>query len=175
MSRRLIGIIGPNADACSPSLYAFGRELGFHLGEKGWTIICGGMGGFMEAVCRGVKEAPNTFPGQTIGILPTDSKSHANPFVDIAIATGMGIARNLILVRSADLLIAAGGGSGTLSELAFAWQLGKTVLCCTHFEGWAKTLAGQQLDNRHPSSLFIPVQSVQEILDLVTKLLKSTS
>lgn len=168
--KNIIGVIGPNADACTKELYEFGEELGYELGKSGWIIVCGGMGGFMEAVCKGAKKASSPFPFQTIGILPTDTKQSANPYVDIAIPTGMGIARNILIIRTADLLIAAGGGSGTLSELAFAWQLGKPVLCCTIFEGWAKKLANQHLDKRHPTSLFIPVGSVKDIMEQIKRL-----
>jgi uncharacterized protein (TIGR00725 family) len=117
----------------------------------------------MEAVCKGVKLSPDTFNGQTVGILPDETSENANPFIDIAIATGQGIARNIIIVRTADIIIAAGGGAGTLSEIAFAWQLEKKVLCVTLFEGWAKEHAGKNLDDRQ-NGLLIPVGNIDEIL-----------
>lgn len=91
---------------------AVGRELG----ERGHTVICGGLGGTMWAVCRGAKAADGT----TIGILPTDSVGDANPHVDVPIATGMGHARNTLVALNADGVIALAGGPGTLSEIAFA-------------------------------------------------------
>ena len=100
------------------------RELGQLLAQKGYTVICGGMGGVMEAVCRGAKEAGGT----TIGVLPGDDPAEANPFIDTVIVTGQGISRNLIIIRSAVAVIAISGGYGTLSELAFALQLGKPVI-----------------------------------------------
>jgi len=123
----------------------------------------------MEAVCKGVKLSNDTFNGQTVGILPDDTTANANPFIDTAIATGQGIARNIIIVRTADIIIAAGGGAGTLSEIAFAWQLNKTVLCVTQFDGWAKELAGTNLDNRK-SDLLIPVSSIDEINQILNQL-----
>lgn len=75
----------------------------------------------------------------------------------------MGVVRNVIIVRTADIIIAAGGGAGTLSEIAFAWQLGKKVLCLTSFEGWAKELAGRNLDIRQ-HDLLISVNSIDEVL-----------
>ena len=159
-----IGIIGPNTKMCSKELYDFGEQLGLQLASKDRTIVCGGLGGFMEAVCKGIKQSQNTFDGQTIGILPEDNDNNANPFIDIAIPTGTGIARNIFIVRTADIIIAAGGGAGTLSEIAFAWQLGKKVLCVTQFDGWAKELAGRDLDNRN-SGLLIPVNTIDEILN----------
>ncbi|MCF8245549.1 MAG: TIGR00725 family protein [Saprospiraceae bacterium] len=158
-----IGIIGPNNKMCSKELYDFGVQLGRHIATKDRTFVCGGLGGFMEAVCKGVKLSSDTFNGQTVGILPDDTSDNANPFIDTAVATGQGIARNIIIVRTADIIIAAGGGAGTLSEIAFAWQLEKKVLCVTLFEGWAKELAGKNLDDRQ-NGLLIPVNSIDEIL-----------
>jgi uncharacterized protein (TIGR00725 family) len=87
------------------------------------VVVCGGLGGVMEAACRGAKGAGGT----TIGILPGVDRSAANPFVDVAIPTGLGEARNALVVRAADALIAVGGGYGTLSEIAFALKAGKRV------------------------------------------------
>jgi uncharacterized protein (TIGR00725 family) len=159
-----IGIVGPNKAMCSEKLYDFGVQLGEKLATRDNLIVCGGLGGFMEAVCKGVKQSRNSFNGQTIGILPGERANEANPFIDLAIPTGMGIARNTIIVNTADIIIAAGGGAGTLSELAFAWQLNKKVLCVTLFDGWAKQLAGQVLDDRK-SDLLISVNSIEEILE----------
>jgi hypothetical protein len=158
-----IGIIGPNNKMCSKELYDFGIKLGRQIATKDRTFVCGGLGGFMEAVCKGVKLSPDTFNGQTVGILPDNTSDNANPFIDTAVATGQGIARNIIIVRTADIIIAAGGGAGTLSEIAFAWQLEKKVLCLTNFDGWAKELAGKNLDDRQ-NGLLIPVNSIDEIL-----------
>ena len=143
-----IAVIGPNKSLCPAELYDFGVELGKRIAARERVILCGGLGGFMEAVCRGAKQSAQTFTGQTIGILPGEKAEEANPFIDVAIPTGMGIARNIIIINSADIIISAGGGSGTLSELAFAWQKGKTVLCITKFGGWTEKLAGKQLDGR---------------------------
>lgn len=158
-----IGVIAPNKSGCSKELYEFGVELGLRLASKDRIIVCGGLSGFMEAVCKGAKESEETFNGQTIGILPDSSSESANVYVDIAIATGIGIARNIIIVNSADILIAVAGGAGTLSELSFAWQQKKRVLCCTQFDGWAKELAGKDLDSR-ATGLLIPVHNIDEIL-----------
>jgi uncharacterized protein (TIGR00725 family) len=158
-----IGIIGPNKSLCSQQLYDFGVELGKQIATKNRTFFCGGLGGFMEAVCRGVKQSHDTFNGQTVGILPNDISENANPYIDLIIPTGIGVARNMVIINTAEIIIAAGGGAGTLSEIAFAWQQRKTVLCVTLFEGWAKELAGKNLDNRE-NGLLIPVKSIDEIL-----------
>jgi len=164
-----IGIIGPNKSMCEQQLYDFGVQLGRKTATNTRTFVCGGLGGFMEAVCKGVKQSPDTFSGQTIGILPDVVTDSVNAYIDIPIATGQGIARNIIIINTADIIIAAGGGAGTLSEIAFAWQQKKTVLCVTLFDGWAKELAGRNLDNR-ASSLLIPVNSIDEINQFLNQL-----
>jgi uncharacterized protein (TIGR00725 family) len=97
--------------------------VGRELAERGAVVVCGGLGGVMEAACRGAKAAG----GQTVGILPGSDRVAANPFVDVAIPTGLGEARNALVVRAADALIAVGGGYGTLSEIALALKAGKRV------------------------------------------------
>ena len=92
------------------------ERVGGLLAERGAILLTGGLGGVMEAACRGAKRAGGT----TVAILPTDDRSAANRYVDVALATGMGEMRNALIVRSADVLIAIGGEYGTLSEVAFA-------------------------------------------------------
>jgi uncharacterized protein (TIGR00725 family) len=97
--------------------------VGRELAEHGAVLVCGGLGGVMEAACRGAKDGGGT----TIGILPGTDRAAANRFVDFAIPTGLGEARNALVVRAADALIAIGGAYGTLSEIAFALKAGKPV------------------------------------------------
>ncbi|NOX90548.1 MAG: TIGR00725 family protein [Calditrichaeota bacterium] len=120
--KRLIAVIGGRE--CSPETEVRAYQTGRLIAKNGFGLICGGMSGVMEASARGCKEEG----GITVGVLPQDSAGYANPYIDIAIPTGMGIARNLIIVRSAEGIIAIDGGFGTLSELAFALQLGKPVV-----------------------------------------------
>jgi uncharacterized protein (TIGR00725 family) len=98
--------------------------VGRELGSRGVVLVCGGLGGVMEAACRGAKEAG----GLTVGILPGLDRSDANPYVDVVIATGLGEARNALVVNAADALIAVGGGYGTLSEIGLALRAGKRVV-----------------------------------------------
>jgi hypothetical protein len=100
------------------------QEVGSHIGLNEAILVCGGLGGVMEAAARGAKEAGGT----VVGILPGESAADANPYVDIAIPTGMGVGRNVLVVRTADVLIALPGAYGTLSEIAIALNLGKTVV-----------------------------------------------
>lgn len=118
----IIGVIG--ASDADNNLRRTAREVGREIARRGAVLICGGLGGVMEATCQGAKEEG----GLTIGILPGFEKGDANPYVDIPIVTGLSYARNLIIVRTADGLIAVGGGYGTLSELAFALKLNKPVV-----------------------------------------------
>jgi len=118
----IVAVIG--SAACTPDEAAAAEAVGRLLGEAGAVLVCGGRGGVMVAACRGAKSAG----GLTIGILPGMDASEANPWVDVPIATGLGEARNVIVVRSAEAVIAVGGAYGTLSEIAFALQWGKRVV-----------------------------------------------
>lgn len=158
-----IAIIGPNRAACSPAIYEFGVELGKALAAENYAVICGGMAGFMEAVCKGMKLSEKDSRGISIGLVPGDDPSEANPFCDIVIPTRLGLMRNALIASSADTIIAVGGGAGTLSEIALAWQFGKRVLCVTGFGGWSETLASQQLDRRH-TDLLVPIDSLEALL-----------
>jgi uncharacterized protein (TIGR00725 family) len=118
----MIAVIG--ARDIDDEIFEIAEQMGQLLAENGYTVICGGLSGVMEAVCKGAKEKN----GHTIGILPGNNPGEANPYIDVAIATGMGISRNLIIIRSSVAVIAISGGFGTLSELAFAMQLEKPVI-----------------------------------------------
>ena len=99
-------------------------KVGGAIARAGAVLVCGGLGGVMEGACRGAREEGGT----TLGILPGDSSDDANRFVDIVVVTGMGHARNVLVVKSADSVIALPGGPGTLSEVALALKMGKRVI-----------------------------------------------
>jgi uncharacterized protein (TIGR00725 family) len=103
---------------------AMAEEVGAELARRGAVVVCGGLGGVMEAACRGARSAGGT----TIGILPGTDRGAANPYVDVAIPTGMGELRNGLIVHCADALVAVGDGFGTLSEIALALKAGKPVI-----------------------------------------------
>jgi hypothetical protein len=124
-------------------------RLGQLLAMQGYTIVCGGLGGVMEAVCQGaVSEG-----GLTIGVLPGLKTSQANPYVKIPIATGLGHHRNYLVVLNGDVVIALSGGYGTLSEIALARKINKTVLVMGKWD----TLSG-----------VIPVHSPEDALKFLT-------
>jgi uncharacterized protein (TIGR00725 family) len=121
-TRLIVAVVG--GGLCSPQEAAAAKAVGRHLAEAGAILICGGLGGVMAAACRGARSAG----GLTIGVLPGFSAADANPHVDIPIVTGMGEARNVIIVRTASAVIAVGGEFGTLSEIAFALKLERPVV-----------------------------------------------
>jgi uncharacterized protein (TIGR00725 family) len=98
--------------------------VGRLLAEAGAVVVCGGLGGVMEAACRGARSAG----GLTLGILPGRDRREANAFVEVAVPTGLGEARNALVVRAADVVVAVGGAYGTLSEIAFALKGGTPVV-----------------------------------------------
>jgi uncharacterized protein (TIGR00725 family) len=115
--RRRIGVIGNGA--CPDEVEKLAEEVGREIAQREGILICGGLGGVMEGAARGAKEKG----GLTVGIIPGESPSQANSYIDIPIVTGLGYARNIIVVRSSEVLIAIHGQYGTLSEIAFALQL----------------------------------------------------
>lgn len=118
----IISVIG--AGSCDKEIYSMAEKVGRLIAQKGATLVTGGLGGVMEAASKGAQEAGGT----TVGILPGFSKDDANRYVDIPITTGLSHARNVIIARSADALIAVSGEYGTLSEIAIALKLGKPVI-----------------------------------------------
>lgn len=125
----------------SPVTDSLARDLGHALAEAGCVVVCGGLDGVMGAVCEGVAEAG----GLSVGILPGESRSAANQAVGVAVATGVGHARNVAVVASGDAVIAVGGEWGTLSEIALARKLGRRVVvlgAASPVEGAGVLLAG---------------------------------
>ena len=120
--QRVIGVIGGGEAGIAQSATA--TEIGRLIARRGWLLVCGGLGGVMEAAARGAHEAG----GVTIGLLPGNHRESANRFITVPIATGLGEGRNILIVRTSDLLIAIGGEYGTLSEIALALKTGKPVI-----------------------------------------------
>jgi uncharacterized protein (TIGR00725 family) len=112
--RRLVAVCGESDP--QTSLADLASALGRGIAERGAVLICGGLTGVMEHAARGARAAG----GLTIGLLPGDDPDAANEYIDVAIATGLGHARNAVLARTADGVVALGGGLGTLSEIALA-------------------------------------------------------
>jgi uncharacterized protein (TIGR00725 family) len=118
-----VAVVGAGGADVAPDVLAVAEAVGAELGRRGAVVVTGGLGGVMQAACRGARSAG----AATLGILPGDDRGAANPFVSVAVATGLGELRNGLVVRSADALVAIAGGAGTLSEIALALKAGKPV------------------------------------------------
>jgi uncharacterized protein (TIGR00725 family) len=153
----IIAVIGDSS--CSPEEAKLAETVGELLAQQGATIICGGLTGVMEAVCRGAKSKG----GVTVGILPGQDSSMANPWVDIPVVTGIGEARNVAVVKSAQAVIAIGGSYGTLSEIAYAL---KSEIPVIGLNTWSLSRNGQE-DNS-----IIRVQSATEAVGKAISLAK---
>ena len=153
----IIAVIGNSS--CSPEEAKLAESVGELLAQQGATVVCGGLGGVMEAVCRGAKSKG----GLTIGILPGENSSMANPWVDIPVVTGLGEARNVAVVKSAQAVIAIGGSYGTLSEIAYALQSNIPVI---GLNTWALSRNVQEDDS------IIRVQSAAKAVDKAISLAK---
>jgi uncharacterized protein (TIGR00725 family) len=150
-AKPIIAVVG--GGLCSPQEAAVAEAVGRLLAEAGVALICGGLGGVMAAACRGARLAG----GLTIGVLPGFSAGDANPYVDIPIVTGLGEARNLVIVRTAAAVIAVGGEFGTLSEIAFALKLGRPVI---GLGTWELAKEG------HPSQAIVRAETAEEAVRL---------
>ncbi len=117
-----IAVIGPAE--CNPATLAAAEEVGAGLAGAGFVVVTGGLGGVMEAASRGARSRL----GVTVGVLPGSDPAEANGWVQLPIATGLGQARNAVLIQSAAAVIAVGAGYGTLSEIALALRLGRSVV-----------------------------------------------
>jgi uncharacterized protein (TIGR00725 family) len=150
----IIAVIG--GSDVSPQVAELAEEVGREIARQGAVLVCGGLEGVMEAACRGASREG----GLTIGILPGDNRQAANPYVQIPVVTGIGYARNVAVVKSAQAVIAINGSYGTLSEIGHALQSGIPVI---GLNTWSLSIDGQIDD------AIIPAESPK---DAVTKALK---
>jgi uncharacterized protein (TIGR00725 family) len=148
-----VGVIG--GSELPPDLYDAAELIGREVASRQAVVLTGGLSGAMEAAAKGAKAAG----GLTIGVLPGFSPQDANPYIDLPIVTGLSEARNIIIVQTADVLIAVGGGSGTLSEIAFALKFHKPII---------------SLASWHVAEEIIHVQTPQEAVARAFGLLNST-
>jgi len=145
--RALVAVIGDGSPSeMNEEKTRLSEDLGEALISNGYRIVCGGLGGVMDAVARGAKKSPNYKEGDLIGILPGFDPDAASDSIDIIIPTGLQYARNII-VANVDAVVAIGGGAGTLSELAMAWSM-KRLVIAYRVNGWSGELADRVLDNR---------------------------
>ncbi len=145
-------------------------EIGKLLAKNNYIIACGGLGGVMEAVCKGAKEEN----GLTIGIIPYKDKRNANPYMDIIIPVPFDQARNVVVVLCGDVILAIGGKAGTLSEISFAWIYNKPIVALASVEGWSKKLSNEKVDDRRKDMIH-GVSTPQEAINKINGLIKSLS
>ncbi len=142
------------------------RSIGSFVAENNWTLISGGRTGIMEAASRGASEAGGT----VIGIVPSSLFEEANRYCTVVIPTGVGFARNSINVLSGDVIVSIGGKAGTLSELAYAWQYNKPVICCSFTGGWSKRILEEPVDDRK-SGMLLDAGNMDEVFSLLRDIL----
>ncbi len=156
--KKFIAVIGGNQ--CSAEEARLAEEVGRELARRGAAVVCGGLGGVMEAACKGASSEG----GVTIGILPGESRRAANPYVQIPVVTGIGYARNVAVVKSAQAVIAIDGSYGTLSEIGHALQSGIPVI---GLNTWSLSRKGQ------PDNSIIPAQNPAEAVDKALSLARN--
>jgi len=147
----IIAVIG-GGNRASPEALVLAEEVGFLIARAGAILVCGGLNGVMEAACKGAKRGG----GLTIGVLPGADPRDANPHVDVPIVTAISTARNAIVVRTGDAVVAIDGSYGTLTEMAYAFDLGKKVFA---LRTWELDKVGVSKD------LFVPVQTPHEAVE----------
>lgn len=152
MRKKIVSVIGGRN--CPKKVEQLAQDLGKKLSKVVDILICGGLSGTMEAICKGFKIGGGL---TTIGIIPSYNKEAANPFVDIVIPTGLGLARNVLVVKAADVVVALHGEAGTLSEIAYCLQFGIPVISLRSWD-----IPG-----------VIKVKTIEETIDKIKELLKN--
>jgi hypothetical protein len=157
MRKPILSIVGPNDSMCLSAHRRHAEAAGRLAVELGYRVMTGGEGGVMRAAFAGARKAANYSSGDTIAISPKDSGGDVDCLADIVIHTGLGYARNYIVAHG-DVVLAIGGGAGTLSEVALAWGQGRPILAFACV-GWSGLLAGRSLDKRR-SDKVIPIRDI---------------
>jgi uncharacterized protein (TIGR00725 family) len=154
----LIAVVG--SATCDDDISTVAEAVGREIALRGAILVCGGRGGVMEAACRGAQLAG----GVTVGILPGTDRSEANRYLDVPITTGLGEARNAVVVRTADAVIAVSGGYGTLSEIGFALKMGRPVV---GLRTWELNKGGRRVEAVVEAGT--PVEAVELALRLASR------
>ncbi len=155
--KKFVAVIG--GSQCSKKEAQLAEEVGRELARREAILICGGLGGIMKTACKGASAEGGT----TVGIIPGDNRQAANPYIQIPIVTGLGEARNVIVVKSVQAVIAIGGSYGTLSEISYALKNGIPVI---GLNTWSLSKNGRQ-----DKSIILaqsPAEAVDKALDLIT-------
>jgi uncharacterized protein (TIGR00725 family) len=142
----------------SPEACAAAERIGAFCAQHGLTLVTGGRGGVMEAASRGAAQ----HGGLVVGILPSADFTEANPWCSVVVPTGIGWTRNSVNALAGNVVVAIGGGAGTLSELAYAWMHARPILTLAGTGGWADRLGGEPLDHRGTSQI-VHCESVEDL------------
>ncbi|MGD1838982.1 MAG: TIGR00725 family protein [Nitrososphaeraceae archaeon] len=164
MRKFQIAVIGYNENRCTKNARNVAFQVGQEIANSGSVLICGGLGGVMEAACKGAKENN----GFTLGIIPQDDFSYANEYCDIVICSGIGLARNFIVASSADGIIVVGGGVGTLNEVSVGYMRKKRIVVLKGSGGIANEYAGKYLDERKRIRI-LSARTPKEAVKKITK------
>ncbi len=168
MNIKTVGVIGDSAER--PELNSLAEKMGILIAKEGYTLITGGRFGVMQAASRGARSVdPRPETARVIGILPGIDKTGSNPYIDYVIPTGIGWARGQIVVLSSDIIVAIGGSSGTLAEMAYSWDYKKTIIAFTGVEGWSNNLAGKTMDYKRPDPIIevaTPEEAIRKIKEI---------
>jgi hypothetical protein len=157
---RYVGVIGGRD--CTPAEARLAYELGQGIAREGWVLVCGGMGGVMAEASRGAREAG----GVTLGILPGESRAEANPWLSYSIVTGLGTARNALVVKSCHAVVAVAGSFGTLSEIALANNAGIPVIGLHSWRIDPAQNQGQRLYDREADTSAQAIACLRELFAL---------
>ncbi|MBN1114761.1 MAG: TIGR00725 family protein [Oligoflexia bacterium] len=171
MIAKTVGIIGSSDE--DPELNDIAEEMGRLIALAGYSVVNGGREGVMEAASRGAAGVnPRPESSRIIGILPGLKKSEGNQYLDYAISTGIGWARNQCVILSSDIVVAVGGGAGTLSEIAYAWAYNKPVLAFEGVQGWSAELAGKKIDTKRTDKI-ISVSTPKEAIEIINEIFEN--
>lgn len=168
MRKMQIAVIGYNGDRCTKAAELLAYETGKEIAKAGAVMVCGGLGGVMEAACRGASENG----GMAVGIIPQEEFSFANRYCDIVICTGIGFAREFVVASSADGMMAVAGGVGTLIELSVGYMMKKPMAAIAGSGGTADQYGGKYLDERNRVPIMVavdPAAAVALVLEKIGK------
>jgi uncharacterized protein (TIGR00725 family) len=161
--RPQVSVVGFNEDSCTEAARKAAYEVGRAIAKEGGTVVCGGLGGVMEAACRGAHHEG----GRSVGIVPSADAAEANRYCDVVVATGLGKSRDFIVSYSGDAMVVVGGGAGTLIEMAAAYESGKPIAAVRGTGGVADEYAGRHLDVRRRGRVLeasSPEDAVRKVL-----------